>query len=249
MKMTPHCNLPLLILSGILAFQAASQGSSPTNPITPAESSSATTGNGTGGTNSAPGGKNLDQETRDLKAHDGLSFTILEDPNRSNGGKIEINELGDAKFPITATGSEYINIKAAGRRLADVRREIKQRLEEEYYHVATVSVDVWGIGTTASASQSANTAKVIVYGKSINQTIPLKENEKLTLSEAFARIGHLEFAKLSKVEVFRWDPKAQKLLPAITKNVKKMLDSGDLSEDIELSDGDRIKVLDRGINF
>ncbi len=206
--------------------------------------------NAGGNSNSAASAKGLDQETRDLKPRDSLRFSILEDPARANAqfGRVDISELGDAQFPISAAGGEYINVKAAGRRLADVRREVKQRLEEDYYHTATVSVDVLGVAGSLASPSSANFGKVVIYG-SISHTIVLPEDRKRTLSDVFSGLPRQDFVNLKKVEVFRWDAKAQKLLPPVTKNVKKMLDSGDLTDDIELSDGDRIKVIDRGVIF
>jgi hypothetical protein len=89
--------------------------------------------------------------------------------------------------------------------------------------------------------------KVIIYG-AVNYTAPIREDQKLTLSEIFAQLsGQTEFAKLTRVEIMRVDP-ATKHSTTIIKNVKKLLD-GDLTDDMELKDGDRIKVTEKFVRF
>ena len=250
MNPTRTCNPLPLMLAGMLAFPAAGQDPTATPPPTSPEASALTAGTAASATNNAAGVKSLDQETRDLKPRDALRFAILEDPARSSAqfGRVDVSDLGDALFPISSSSGEYINVKAAGRRLADVRREVKERLEADYYHTATVSVDVLGVGSTLGNSAAANVGKVYIFG-SISYTIPLPEDRKRTLSEVFVGLPRQEFVNLKKVQVFRWDAKAQKLQPGIFKNVQKMLNDGDLSADIELNDGDRIKVVDKGVIF
>ena len=143
MNFPSRANVFPVILAGALTFPTSAQD---TNASTSSEVNAAST------SNSSASAKTLDQETRDLKPRDSLRFSILEDPARANAqfGRVDISELGDAQFPISAAGGEYINVKVAGRRLADVRREVKQRLEEDYYHTATVSVDVVALPTIPS---------------------------------------------------------------------------------------------------
>lgn len=192
----------------------------------------------------------LDQEARELKPLDTLRYNILEDPaGRGQFPQIQITELGDAQFPISATSQEYIVVKAAGRRLADLRKELKQKLDADFYQNATVNLEVVRTRESEGPSKgiASNPGKVIVYG-SISQTIPLREDQKLTLSEAFAMLSaQSQYANLKKVELLRLDP-ATKRNVSTFKNVKKMLD-GDLTEDVELKDGDRIKVVDRTVIF
>lgn len=201
-----------------------------------------------------PGGSNTntpvaDQENRDLKPRDTLRFNVLEDPaGRGIFPQIQITDLGDAQFPISTGSGEYISVKAAGRRLAEVRKELKQKLDADYYQNSTVSLDLLSVaGSDQRGGGSVNAGKVIIYG-AVNATIPIREEQKLTLSEIFAQLSsQTEFAKLTRVEVMRVDP-ANKQNTTIIKNVKKLLD-GDLADDMELKDGDRIKVAEKFVRF
>jgi len=190
-----------------------------------------------------------DQENRDIKPRDTLKFNILEDPEgRGLFPLVQVTDFGDAQFPISASTQEYITIKAAGRHLADLRAELKQKLDADFYQDATISLDLHSVaGADQRGGGLLNSGRVLIYG-SVNATIPLKDEQKLTLSEVFAMLGgQTQYANLKKVEVMRMDPVTKQSTPMI-KNVKKMLD-GDLSEDIPLMDGDRIKVEDRKVIF
>lgn len=192
----------------------------------------------------------LDQESRELKPLDVLRYTILEDPaGRGQFPTVTISELGDAQFPVSANSQEYIPVKAAGRRLADLRRELKQKLDADYYQNATVNLE---LHQTRDLSQGArpgpaSNAKVIVHG-SMSATFPVREDQKLTISEVFAQLSERsQFANLKRVELQRIDPVTKQSKSTFI-NVQKLLD-GDLSGDVDLKDGDRIKVVDRKVIF
>ena len=192
----------------------------------------------------------LDQEQRELKPLDVLRYNVLEDPaGRGQFPIITISELGDAQFPVSAGSQEYIPVKAAGRKLAELRKELKQKLDADYYQNATVNLELHQTRDLNNAQKlgPGNNAKVIVFG-SMNATIPLRDDQKLMLSELFAQLSNQsQYAQLKKVELQRIDP-ATKLSKSSFINVKKLLD-GDLTGDIELKDGDKLKVVDRNVIF
>jgi len=204
------------------------------------------------GTSATPSTNNaaLDQEQRELKPLDILRFTILEDPTgRGQFPSITITELGDAQFPVSANSQETISVKAAGRKLAELRKELKQKLDADYYQNATISLELQQTRDLNQGPRTgpASNAKVIVHGSMV-ATIPLRDDQKLTISEVFAQLSsQSQYANLKKVELQRVDP-ATKQSKSTFINVKKLLD-GDLSGDVELKDGDRIKVVDRGVIF
>lgn len=200
--------------------------------------------------NTSTNGPVLDGEVRDLKPLDTLRFNILEDPpGRGQFPAIVITELGDAQFPISAGSQEYVKVKAAGRRLADLRKELKQKLDAEFYQNATITLEVVKTRESEERPRGPTSAgKVIVHG-SMTATVPLREGEKLFLSELFAMLSaQSQYANLKKVEIQRYDPVTKKT-QTIPKNVKVMLEDGNLKDDIELKDGDKIRVVDRGIIF
>ncbi len=200
-----------------------------------------------GSTNNAA----LDQEARELKPRDTLKFNILEDPSAGRGSfpPIQITEFGDAQFPISISSQEYVAIKAAGRKLADLRKELKEKLDADYYKNATVSLDLVTFDRLPKVDlNNPNPAKVVVLG-SINHTVPLREGQKLMLSDLFSQIaGNNPSANLKKVEVMRVNPDTKKT-DILKRDVKKMLEQGDLKDDIELKDGDRIRVPEKLINI
>jgi len=193
----------------------------------------------------------LDQEARELKPRDTLKYNILEDPSSGRGSfpPIQITEFGDAQFPVSISSQEYVAIKAAGRKLADLRKELKEKLDAEYYKNATVSLDLVTFDRLPKVDlNNPNPAKVIVFG-TINHTVPLRDGQKLTLSELFSQIaGGNPSANLKRVELMRVNPETKRT-EILRRDVKRMLDLGDLKEDIELKDGDRIRVQDKLINI
>lgn len=227
-------SLPALAVAALACLGGVSLAQAPT-PAAPGSS-----------TNSVA----LDQETRELKPLDVLRFTILEDPaGRGQFPTVTISELGDAQFPVSVNSQEYVPVKAAGRRLADLRRELKQKLDADYYRNATVNLELLQTRDLSQGGRPgpAGNAKVIVHG-SISATFPVREDQKLTVSEVFAQLSERsQFANLRKVELQRIDP-ATKQSKSTFINVKKLLD-GDLSGDVELRDGDRLKVVDRSVIF
>ena len=204
------------------------------------------------GTPATPSTNNaaLDQEQRELKPLDILRFNILEDPaGRGQFPSITITELGDAVFPVSANTQETVKVKAAGRKLAELRTELKQKLDADYYQNATISLELQQTRDLNQSAKSgpANNAKVLVFG-SIAANIPLRDDQKLTISEVFAQLSNQsQYANLKKVELQRVDSTTKQSKSTFI-NVKKLLD-GDLSGDVELKDGDRIKVVDRSVIF
>ncbi len=199
-----------------------------------------------GSTNSAPESA-IDSETRELKARDTFRYRIHEDPV---GGveslRVTINDAGEALFNVTRSDSTYVTIKAAGRRLGDVRQELKQKLEAEYYIRATVDLSLETVasssaaGGAAAATAYANLPKVVVYGE-LQGSYLIPEGQRLMLSDVMIGMPKNPFARLDKVEIQRLGPDG-KALPSVVVDVEELINKNNRSLDVELKDGDRIRV-------
>lgn len=227
-----------------------------TNALAPAPASTNSTVATATGTN-APAKEGLsttvvDPATRELKPHDVMRLTIAEDPPLPNGSdlnRVAVSVGGEALFPVSRHSDIYVKVKAAGRKLEDIRKDLKVLLDADYYNDATVTLDLEGISVSPGGVGN-DLAKVTIYG-SLNQMVPIAEGETLMLSEAILRAGggvKGGFANLSKVLIHRLDPGTKKEI-TLTVNVEKVLYKGARDEDKPLMNGDRIEVKDKSFNF
>ncbi|MSU36261.1 MAG: hypothetical protein EXS36_14425 [Pedosphaera sp.] len=192
-------------------------------------------------TNSAGSGASnaTDIANRDLRAGDTLRYTISEDPVNSNGidpMEVFITEIGDAHFPVSRGTDRIVTLVAKGKQLDDLRKELTKRLEEDYYHHATVSLNLYSSGRK---NLSGVGPKAIFFGE-VKGTVPLLEGERKTITEAIIQMGYSEWADLRKVKISR---KSSSGKPEIVKvNVDEIMKKNLLDKDIELKDGDRVDV-------
>ncbi len=194
----------------------------------------------------------VDPATRELKPHDYMRFTIAEDPplpSSSDLNRVAVSDGGEALFPVSRHSDIYVKVTAAGRKLEDIKKDVKALLDAEYYNDATVTLDLEGINRQNN-NYGSDQAKVTIYG-SLNQMVPIGDGETLMLSEAILRAGGGQkggFANLSKVVIHRLDAGTKKEI-TITVNVEKVLYKGARDEDKPLMNGDRIEVKEKGFNF
>ncbi len=193
----------------------------------------------------------VNPETRELKPHDVIRFQIEEDPPLSAASEpvhVPVSDGGEALFPVSRHADTYVKVTAAGRKLVDIRKDVKALLDADYYNDCTVKLDL-AFANRGNADISS-LAKVTIYG-SLNQVIPISDGETLMLSEAILRAGGGQqggFFNLKKVRIHRLDPNTKKEL-TITVDVNAVLYEGARIKDQQVQDGDRIEVRDKTFNF
>jgi protein involved in polysaccharide export with SLBB domain len=201
----------------------------------------------------------IDPEARELKPHDTLRFLIEQDPafvesQRNGGGAdaefISVTDGGEAIFHVSRSSPVSVKLNVAGKKLEAIRKDLKALLDADYYQDCSFRLDL--LGVVRLPGQMDSVAKVVLYGDGgLSGTFPIPEGEPLMLSDVILRAGGgggNNFANLKKVRVRRLDPetKKEKIIPV---DVKKILESGDRTKDLELKDGDRVEVPDRNFVF
>ncbi len=228
---------------------------SPTPPPVAASTPSATTNAPAvaAATNAAVSTLQIDPEARELRPKDAFRFRIHQDPvGGSDSLRTTITDSGEAIFNVSRGDATYVTIKAAGRRLADVRSELKQRLEAEYYVVATIDLNLESIalpqGGTAEIGgvTTQSTVPTVVVFDALQGEFAVPDGQPLMLSTIMLKLPSNQFANRKKVEVQRVGPDG-KSLPPIKVNVDDLLLNNNRSADVELKAGDRIRVPRRVI--
>ena len=193
----------------------------------------------------------IDPEARELKPHDFMRFQIEEDPPLPAGSELNrvgVSVGGEALFPVSRHGDTYVKLSVAGRKLVDIRKDLKALLDAEYYNDCTVRLDLEGISPPSTDPGSAQ--KVTFYG-AITQMMQISDGETLMLSEAVLRVGLAQngsFANLDKVRIHRLDPVTKREI-TMTVNVNNILKKGARDQDKQLLNGDRIEVQDKTFNI
>lgn len=186
---------------------------------------------------------------------DRISVRITEDA--TYGGIFSVSDNGVVTLPL-------INeITAAGLTPGALTKEIKEKLEKEYYKEATVQVSIYErnthdlpyertegeSGLTYSGGKSDVIGEVWVWGQ-VNRpgVVPVPRYRKLTVTRAIIACGGFsDFAKRDKVQVIRTDENGNQ--KTIVVNVAEIMKKGLLKNDLELKDGDVINVLQSFFNF
>lgn len=232
--------LALLLLGGMGAVQSPAQVPV-TNAIPPGATNSV-------GTNTTTLDK-IDAEARDLKAGDVLRFSVEQDPATAKLIQlVDITAAGEALFPVTKESDLYVKLSARGKKLADLRKEVKTLLDAEYYNDCAVKIDLEQIRSDPSIASPENSSKITVFGVTSGSVL-LREGETKTLTDLILGLGQLgPRAKLTEVRIRRMDPATKR--EVITEHdVKKLLKEGDRSKDPVLKDGDRVEIPERVLNF
>ena len=189
----------------------------------------------------------VDPESRELKPRDGFRFSIDEDPPPIGGGggldgTVYISDGGEAMFPVSRSSSTYLKLSVAGKKLVEIRKELKARLDAEYYKNCTVHLDLVQVNRGSAVMDQA--ARVTIYGE-LAGVLAIGEGEILTISEAMLRVGRNEDADMKRIRIHRLDKETGKET-IFTVNVDKILKQGDRTDDKALQGGDRIEVKARG---
>lgn len=241
-----------LVVAGALLARGA-DAAAPAAPVV-ASSKPASGGASAEGTNSTgkPAKEYLsttvvDPEARELKPRDGFRFSIDEDPPSALGGgsldsMVFVSDGGEAMFPVSRSSSVYVKVNVAGRKIAEVRKELKERLDQDYYKNSTIHLDLVQVNRGGAVDQ---TARVTFYGE-MTGAVAINEGEQLTISEAVLRVGRSEFADLRKVKIHRLDKETGRD-NIIVVDVEKILKKGDRRDDKVLQAGDRVEVREKGL--
>jgi len=189
----------------------------------------------------------INAETREFKPGDSFIYAIKEDPAKGGGGihTIKVNDAGEAIFPVSFETKLYVKVDVTAFTLGEIRKKIKDLLDEEYYNDATVLLEFVGANRTPRELEVA--PQVQIYGE-MQGTVTLREDEEKRISDAILSLSRTPFADLRRVRLHRVDPISGNKETRIV-NVDKILREGDRSGDEILQNGDRIEVRPKTFNF
>lgn len=170
-----------------------------------------------------------------LSAGDQVTVEIMED--REGGLPRVVTATGDLDVPPLG------RVKVSGRTASQAAAEIKQLLEKDYYYHATVRLNIDRVSPV-------QVRQGIVYLSGEVRVIGPQElvaGEPLTLCNAILKAGGVgEWGNPKKVKLMRQkDGKTQ----TTEVNYKAIIESGDVSKDPILQDGDRIFVPKTLVRF
>jgi protein involved in polysaccharide export with SLBB domain len=192
--------------------------------------------------------KMINAADRDFKPRDIFRFSVKEDPSPSQASlEAVVTDAGEVHFAVSGQYSEYVTVDVRGKKLADIRAEVKRLMDEKYYQNATITLDLASINVNAAIAGATGVAKARVFGE-LSGTIPLVEGEENWLSDAIISLGRNEMANLKKVKLQRKDP-VTGANKTVEVNVDKILKTNARNLDIKLQDGDRIEVPAKTILF
>lgn len=249
--MTPRFRLPVLVAARLAALvlsflPAAAQAPAATTPAA-AAGAGATTGPAAGTTTNANPAGVIDPETRELRPGDTFRYRIEEDPGASSDSmRTSVTATGDLHFNVSRRYDTYVTISARGKRVADIRQALKERLEADYYRTATVSLNLDNVERSPAALATA-TGKVQVFGE-IQTVLPLPEDRDLMISDAILLLPRNDFANLKRVKIHRSNAETKER-ETIEVDVDRILRRNDRSLDVRLKDGDRLEIPPKKVLF
>lgn len=171
-----------------------------------------------------------------LSPGDVVSFRVIED--RDDPVQIEISATGDLDIP-------YIGrVRAKSQTCRQLAEVVKVRLEERYYHQATVILAVDAVSLVKGRAY-------IVGSVRATGAINIPSTGEFTVARAVLQAGGFsEFADMRKVKLMRKNPPdAEESYQQITVNVEQILEKGRLDLDVPVQPDDLIYVPSRMINF
>lgn len=180
-----------------------------------------------------------------LSSGDKLVFSVAEDPSPSSNGvlpPILVSAVGELTCPVSRSAPDVsITIRAKGKTLGEIRKELKEKLEADYYKKATVTLNL--------SEQTRRSGLIYFTGEVKSATLPLAAGDTKSLYEALVLVGTGEFANLRKVSVHRINPLTKKREVLGPYNVEEIRTKNKGENDIELRDGDRVDVPAKKFNF
>lgn len=175
-----------------------------------------------------------------LRPHDTVSFRVLEDPEQKGPQQLVVSAAGKLRFPVSQGSTESLNLDAANKTIEEIKAEVKEALDKDFYKNATVDLEPVQL-------QGPENAKVIFLGEVKRPNYEFDPTKPKSLFEAVVEIGYSEFANLKKVKIDRVDPKTgeRKEIIVNLEDVKK----GKRDRDVFLQDQDRVTVPEKKIMF
>jgi len=174
---------------------------------------------------------------------DKLVFKIDQDPlpenRRESVAPLVVNARGDLEVPVSRYGDTKVVVRAQGRTVLEVKNEIKQMLDAQYYKSASITLYL--------ETSSPRPGHVTFYGE-IKGNYPLPPGEPKYLSEVILEMKPSDFANLKKVKLMRADPVTKKVITRVI-NVDEILSKGLKDKDAVLQDGDTIGISAKMLNF
>lgn len=175
--------------------------------------------------------------SRSLGIGDRLSYRVIEDKDKPY--TMIVTDSGEVDVPY------YGRVQAKGKTCLALANAIKSKLEVDLYYKATVLVALDSIGPKAPTTSAG---RVYVTG-SVRGPGPVEmpSDEKLTVSKAILRAGGFaDFGNQRKVYLYRKGKGSQTETSVI--DVKAIFE-GKLDRDMELKDGDTIRVPEKAFNI
>ncbi len=168
-----------------------------------------------------------------------VSFTLAEDPR---AGTVPLELTVDPRsylhFPVSRGFDETVDILVENKTCLQVQKELKEKLDGNYYKNATVVI--------TPGPQPLLPGKIILTGPVRANFVPIIPGEHKNLLEVILTAGPSEFANLKKVKIMRTDP-------VTGKTEEKIYDVEDIkkhpTKDVPVRDGDRIDIREKNILF
>ncbi|MGK0184483.1 MAG: polysaccharide export outer membrane protein [Verrucomicrobiales bacterium] len=195
----------------------------------------------------------LDGE-RKLMIADVLSFQVLEDGEPAK--RLIVTDSAEVDVP-------YIGrVKAEGRTCKELAYEVKERLEKDFYHKATVifglDYNAYGSRNPGRGTGDGNGRRITTASAEDGYTLmgqvsqpgvyPLRPDLEFKLSHAILQSGGFQkFANNRRVRVLRKSSSGD--LNTIVVNLRDVMAKGKLEKDIMLEKGDVIIVDKKLFNF
>lgn len=174
-------------------------------------------------------------DTRPLTIGDKVSLRVVEE--HKPAVEALITDSGDLEVPLIG------RVKARGKTCKALAREIKTRLDKDYFYHCNV---ILGLDTASTRSRG----RVYLTGPVKQQgAMELPADEQLTLSRAIMKAGGFnDFANKKKVKVVRKDPVTGKEQTLVV-DVAQILEKGKTANDVVLLPEDVIIVTPRLVNL
>jgi protein involved in polysaccharide export with SLBB domain len=220
----------------ILATLAAVSPGEAQRPVPRAEAVSPSPAPGTGAGGTFSGNSNYSAVERAER-----SFTPVDPNKRLNvGDAVSVQILEDQEEPmprqVSPTGEIDVagicRVRVTGKTTSEAEAAIKQKLEADYYHVASVRVSIERVNPTAALRKVHITGEVRAPG-----AIEWPVSEELYLTEAINRAGGFtDWANKKGVVLFRKKDGTQ-----TTHNIRDIQNAGGKGDPL-LEEGDRVLI-------
>jgi protein involved in polysaccharide export with SLBB domain len=176
-----------------------------------------------------------DSDAYKLTRTDKLYFRIDQDPVPSGPGDsfLVVDSRGMLEVPVSRGYDLRLFVPADGRSLGDVKKDIKQKLEAQYYKTATLTLSL--------ESQSVRPGQVMFYGE-IKGPLALIPGQPKYLSDAVVEMKPSEYANLHRVQLIRKTVKTEY-------DVDEIMKTGKREKDVILENGDIINIKAKIISF